>query len=122
MPRLRMTAILVSALLLSACEGPVAGYSGYAGAPGYYPAPGYGYAAPYAYDPGYVRPYSYGPSWREREGWRERQDRGGGFNQHHEQARNAPPRPQPQPSRPPASSQTEHNRQLLDQLGFRPSH
>jgi len=119
MPRLRIGIILVSTLMLSACEGPASGYPGYSGAPGYYTAPGYGYAAPYAYEP--VRPYSYGPSWSERERWREHQERGGAVHQHDEHARNPPSMPQPQPARPPASSQTEHNRRLLEQLGFRPS-
>ncbi len=122
---------------------------GYYGTPAY-PVQGYyaqpGYAAP-SYPPGYVTPYVIGPGsgegrerWREHE-WREHkehtfQDEGRQpFGLQRQDARQVPqmaaqprsmgptvPPPQMAPRPPPAAGpQVDQNRQLLNQLGFRPS-
>jgi hypothetical protein len=130
------TITLAFGLLLSGCEGTLSDLSGTApnAYPGYYTEPGY--VTPYAYQPGYD-PYPYPPQWEDHDHWHEhewRQRRENGFeNERYGQRRQSPqPSPpvaaqQPHSSAPPARSpsiappQTDQNRRLLDQLGFRPS-
>jgi hypothetical protein len=124
---------LAIGLILSGCTA----YS-LDGAPDYYGRPAY--VAPYAYQPAYIPPYAYGPGWEEgRDRWHDRewreheersyQNRGRPpLNQQSHDSRQPPqmaiqrPPPHmasqpPPPARPPA----DQNRQLLDQLGFKPS-
>jgi hypothetical protein len=115
-------------------------YYGYA-APGAYAG---GSIAPYPYQLPYGPPY--GSNWNRREdwrsgGWRERRERAVQQDGHQRgsqphqnlqvipqitaQPRSfappAPPPPSAQPSARAASPSADQNRQLLDQLGFRPS-
>jgi hypothetical protein len=127
------------------------GAPGYYGTPGYAPS-GYGgpsgYAAPYGYQPGYVAPYAYGPGFRGDGGHEHRDhefhhDGGRPINQQPQGGRqeggrqeggrqgpppgvqpHAPVPAAPMAARPPpaAAPQADHNRKLIDQLGFKPSH
>ena len=119
---------LIAALAVAGCDSGVPTYSqqglydrpAYYGSPLYSPGygPGAGYAVPYGYprngyQPGYAAPYAHDPSW----GQRQNQQAGG------------PPRGLPPPAAapaaaapPPAARTPDQNKQLIDQLGFRPSH
>jgi hypothetical protein len=146
---LKAAALLAGGLGLSGCDVGGSTYSEQEsyGAPGYYGAPAYaplgyggpsGYAVPHGYQPGYVAPYAYGPGFRGDGGHEHREhefhhDGSRPINQQPQGVRQGPP-PGVQPhapvpaaptaARPPpaASPQADHNRKLVDQLGFKPSH
>lgn len=133
MARLVIAASFVTILGLAGCasmaDSGSYGSAGYYGTPEYY-SPGYyspSYASLYGYSPA---PYAYGPGWASgQDRWRE--------HERHEHLGGPPhvqgvppaghPMPMAHPTPPPAppaaaGPQVEHNRKLLDQLGFRPSH
>ena len=137
--RLALSALAVASIMLTGCAETVGGYA-YQPYGTSYAGPAYPYGYPYGTAaPTYVPPLGYGPPivgpygggvWvggeRRSYDWRNRPSHyapppgqppvSGGWR-----AAQPPPAPRPPAIAPASPAEVQHNRQLLDQMGFRPN-